>query len=125
MINKLKKVLPISFTVAVVNIIIAFAWGSLNLDIPKDHELIPFVIMSGVMTLIFNILGVLVLILFQNKFSSNGTIIWRVIGIVFIIIWTSLPIFTGLLSETSLVLALITHSVAGIPALILYPDRIK
>ena len=129
--NILLQALIISTVAGVANAGIAFMLGATILETPyagpETTENVPlsqFTIASAVFSIILSLIGALVLGLLARKKPARGANIWRIIGIVFLIVYGIFPfIAPGVASVRAGILVNILHLVVGIPMLLMLPRR--
>jgi len=131
----MKKILTTALTIGgvagLVNAALAFLLGSTILETPfmepGSTEYMPlsqFAIASGVFTVILTLIGALILGVLYNRLQEKGVRIWKIVGIVFLVLYGLMPFVTpGLATFKAAILSNLLHLVAGIPALMLIPRR--
>ena len=125
------QALIISVLAGLANAGLAFMLGGSILETPyagpETTENVPlsqFTIAAAIFSVILSLIGALVLGLLTRKNPARGTNIWRIIGIVFLIIYGVFPfIAPGVASVSAGILVNILHLVAGVPMLLLLPGR--
>ena len=56
--------------------------------------------------------------------SEKGIRTWKIIGIIFLIVYGVLPYFGGIVTLSALMLINILHLVAGVPLLVMLPKKV-
>ncbi len=130
--NILIQSLIVGGIAAIINAVLAFLLGGSILDTPyvgpnvtETEPVSVFAVKAGVMTFLLTFIGALILSLLARKNTERGVRIWRIIGIVFLVLYGIMPFVAPVANVQAAILVNILHLVAGFAALYYIPKRAK
>ncbi len=129
----MKKILVNSLLVGLgaglVNSALAYFLGDGPLETPYAPQTTDpqpagqFAVAAGIFTVILTLIGGLILGLLTRKNPDKGLRTWRIIGVVFLILYGAFPFFAPVASDKAGILTNLLHLVAGFAALYFIPKQ--